>query len=238
MKTTPAGSHLTQLTRFGLINVYLVREADGFTLIDTGMGGSAPAILAAARTLGAPIRRVMLTHAHGDHVGSVDALHTALPDAELLISARDARFLAGDKSLDPGEPQVPLRGGYQQIQTPVTRTLSEGDMVGSLRVVSAPGHTPGHIALFDVRDRSLIAGDAFQTAGGVAVAGVVRPLFPLPALATWHLPTAVESAHRLLDLNPSRLAIGHGRVLTAPQTAMRQAIEVAERQVARSSAAV
>lgn len=237
MKTTPAGSYLTQLSRFGLINVYLVREDDGFTLIDTGIGGSAPAILAAAHALGAPIRRVVLTHAHGDHVGSVDALHAALPDAELLISIRDARLLAGDKTLEVNEAQTQLRGSFQQVQAPITRTLSGGDMVGSLRVVAVPGHTPGHIALFDTRDHSLIAGDAFQTAGGVAVAGVLRPLFPLPALATWHLPTALDSARRLLNLNPSRLAVGHGRVLVDPQAAMRRAIAVAERQVTRTSAA-
>ena len=233
MKITSTSSYLTQLTRFGLINIYLVREDDGFTLIDTGIGGSAPAILAAARTLGAPIQRVVLTHAHGDHVGSVDALHTLLPGAELLISARDARFLTGDKTLDPGEAQVPLRGGFQRVQAPLTRTLSDGDTVGSLRVVAAPGHTPGHIALFDPRDRSLIAGDAFQTAGGVAVAGVLRPLFPLPALATWHLLTALESACRLLDLHPSRLAVGHGQMLAKPQEAMRRAITVAEQHVGR-----
>ena len=114
--------------------------------------------------------------------------------------------------------------GFQRVQAPLTRTLSDGDTVGSLRVVAAPGHTPGHIALFDPRDRSLIAGDAFQTAGGVAVAGVLRPLFPLPALATWHLLTALESACRLLDLHPSRLAVGHGQVLVEPQGTMRRAI--------------
>ncbi|ULH14000.1 MBL fold metallo-hydrolase (plasmid) [Deinococcus sp. KNUC1210] len=236
MRITPAGSFLTQLTRFGLINVYLVREYDGFTLIDTGIGGSAPAILNAARTLGAPIRRILLTHAHGDHVGSVDALHTLLPDAELLISAREARLLNGDQTLDPGEAHVPLRGSFQPISTPVARALSDGDTVGSLQVVAAPGHTPGHIALYDPRDGSLIAGDAFQTAGGVAVAGVLRPLFPLPALATWDLPTALESARHLLDLNPSRLAIGHGRVLEAPQEAIRRAIGGAERTVGRVQA--
>ncbi|WP_407538165.1 MBL fold metallo-hydrolase [Deinococcus radiomollis] len=237
MKITSAGSFLTQLTRFGLINVYLVREEDGFTLIDTGMGGSAPGILAAARQLGAlPIRRVLLTHAHGDHVGSVDALHAALPNAELLISARDARLLAGETTLDAGEAQTPLRGSLQRVSAPVTRTLGDGETVGSLRVIATPGHTPGHIALFDPRDRSLIAGDAFQTAGGAAVAGVVRPLFPLPALATWHLPTALESARKLLELHPSRLATGHGRMLTDPRDVMRQAIAVAERQVSRGSA--
>lgn len=233
MKITSISSYLTQLIRFGLINVYFVREDDGFTLIDTGIGGSAPAILKAARTLGTSIRRIVLTHAHGDHVGSVDALHTLLPGAELLISARDARFLTGDNTLDPGEAQVPLRGSFQRVQAPITRTLSDGDTVGSLRVVAAPGHTPGHIALFDPRDRSLIAGDAFQTAGGVAVAGVLRPLFPLPALATWHLPTALESARGLLALHPSRLAVGHGQVLAEPQEAMRRAIAAAEQHVGR-----
>ena len=231
MKTTSAGAYLTQLTRFGLINVYLIREDDGLTLIDTGIGGSAPAILAAAQGLGAPIRRVLLTHAHGDHVGSLDALHGALPEADLMISARDARLLAGDLSLDGHEAQTPVRGSVQPVRAPMTRTLNDGDMVGSLRVVASPGHTPGHIALLDTRDGSLITGDAFQTAGGVAVAGVVRPLFPLPALATWHLPTALESARRLLALRPSRLAAGHGRVLADPEAAMRQAIGAAERRL-------
>jgi glyoxylase-like metal-dependent hydrolase (beta-lactamase superfamily II) len=239
MNITPAGSFLTQLTRFGLINVYLVREDDGFTLIDTGVGGSAPAILAAARSLGAlPIRRVVLTHAHADHVGSTDALHAALPGAELLISARDARFLTGDMTLDPGEAQTPLRGSFQRVRAPITRTLAEDDLVGSLLVVAAPGHTPGHTALFDTRDGSLIAGDALQTAGGLAVAGVFRPLFPLPAFSTWHLPTALQSAHKLLDLHPSRLAVGHGQVLEGPQEAMRRAIAVAEQKVGRIPSAV
>lgn len=231
MKLTPAGSHLTQLTRFGLINAYLVREDDGFTLIDSGVGGGAPGILAAARKLGAPIRRVLLTHAHSDHVGSVDALHAALPDAELLISARDARLLAGDRSLDPDEAQTPVRGSFQALRTPVSRTVQGGDTVGSLQVVAAPGHTPGSVALFDPRGATLIAGDAFQTAGGVAVAGMLRPLFPLPALATWHLETALHSARTLLELHPARLAAGHGHVLERPQEQMRRAVAAAERRV-------
>ena len=41
--------------------------------------------------LDAPIARIVLTHAHGDHIGSLDALHELLPDAEVLISSRDAR---------------------------------------------------------------------------------------------------------------------------------------------------
>jgi glyoxylase-like metal-dependent hydrolase (beta-lactamase superfamily II) len=96
-------------------------------------------------------------------------------------------------------------------------------------VVSAPGHTPGHIALFDPRDGALIAGDAFQTRGGVAVSGTMRPLFPFPAMATWHRPTALASARRLRALEPIRLAVGHGEVLERPLAAIDRAIDVAAR---------
>ena len=229
MKITRYGDNLIQLTRLTVVNVYLVREDDGFTLVDTGMPGSANGILKAAAEFDLPIRRILLTHAHSDHVASVDALHAALPEAEVLASARSARFLAGDMSLDPDEPQDKLRGGYTRIETRPTRTLQPGDHVGSLQVIAAPGHTPGQIALLDTRDRSLIAGDAFQTKGGIAVAGTLRLLFPLPALATWHKPTALQTARNLYELKPSRLAVGHGKVLENPLSAMRDAIHSAER---------
>jgi glyoxylase-like metal-dependent hydrolase (beta-lactamase superfamily II) len=232
MRITHYGSSLIQLTRFPRVfpvNCYLVRENDGLTLIDCALPGSAAAILAAARTLGRPIRRIVLTHAHMDHLGSLDALHQLLPEAEVLVSARDARFLAGDMRLDRDEPQTKLRGAYQTIVTKPSHLLEDNDRVGSLQVISTPGHTPGHIALFDVRDGTLIAGDAFQTRAGVAVSGTLRPLFPFPAMATWNRPLALISARRLRSMVPTRLAVGHGEVLEQPLAAMDGAIAVAAR---------
>lgn len=231
MRITRHGDYLIQLTRFPLlfpINCCLVREDDGFTLIDTGIKGMGQRIVAAARELGAPITRIALTHAHGDHAGSLDELHALIPDAEFLVSARDARFLSGDMSLDAGEPQSKLRGSYITARTQPTRLLEPGDRVGSLEVIGAPGHTPGQIAFLDSRDRSLIVGDAFQTRAGLAVAGKLRPLFPFPALATWHKPTALVTARALRALEPARLAVGHGDVLEKPVPAMERAIAEAE----------
>ncbi len=213
-----------RVTQFGLVNVYLVEEDDGLTLIDTGAKANAKRILAAAAALGRPIVRIALTHAHDDHVGSLDKLHAALPDAQVIISTRDARLLAGDLSLDPGEPQGKPKGGLHGATTRPTRTVVPGDRIGSLEVVAAPGHTPGHVALLDVRDRSLYCGDAYATVGGVATTAKSKLVFPLPGLATWDKATGLESAKALRALDPARLAPGHGKVVEAPGAAMDAAI--------------
>jgi glyoxylase-like metal-dependent hydrolase (beta-lactamase superfamily II) len=217
-------SSLTRVSRFGFVNAYLVAEHDGLTLVDTGLPRSGKAILSAAGRLGAPIVRIALTHAHGDHIGSLDELARALPGVEVLISARDARLLNKDKTMDPGEPRDKLRGSYPGAATAPTRTLQAGDRVGSLEVVAAPGHTPGHVAFLDTRDRTLLCGDAYTTLAGVATTAKGNARFPLAAMATWHRPTALHSARALRALDPARLAPGHGKVVDAPGTAMDAAI--------------
>ncbi|GAB4115753.1 MAG: MBL fold metallo-hydrolase [Roseiflexaceae bacterium] len=232
MRITNHGSFLVQLTLWPQlfpINMYMVREDDGLTLIDAGMPGQGRAILAAAASLGGALRRVVLTHAHADHIGSADELVQAIPEVELIVSVRDARFLRGDMSLDPHEPQVPLKGAYGKIQSVPKWLVQDGDRIGSLMVVAAAGHTPGQVALFDTRDQSLVAGDSFQTRAGLAVSGMMRWLFPFPAMATWHRPTALATAKRLRALNPTRLGVGHGDMLEQPNQALDRAIAEAER---------
>lgn len=229
MKLTRHGDNLWQLTRFMAFNSYLVREDEGLITIDTNFGGSAAGIVRAAKKIGLPITRITLTHAHVDHAGSLDELSDLLPGVEIAFSQRTADFLVGKMELKADEPQSKLRGSFVRRTTRPTQLLVPGDQLGSLAVLAAPGHTPDQIVFFDERDGTLIAGDAFQTQAGIAVSGVVRWLFPLPALATWHLPTAIETATALSQLNPKRLAVGHGRVLEQPQDAMKEAIAKAKK---------
>jgi glyoxylase-like metal-dependent hydrolase (beta-lactamase superfamily II) len=144
-----------------------------------------------------------------------------------VISERDSRYLDKVMTLDPGEPQGKLRGSYPGAKTKPTRLVTPGERVGSLEVIASPGHTPGHVSFIDVRDRTLYAGDAWLTLGGVATPAQLNPRFPLVAIATWHKPTALESAKALRDLKPSRLAVGHGKVIEAPGDAMDAAIRKA-----------
>jgi glyoxylase-like metal-dependent hydrolase (beta-lactamase superfamily II) len=210
MSAPTVESH-TRISRFGLVNAFLVQEDDGLTLIDTAIGGSAKPILAQAEKLGAPIVRILLTHAHSDHIGSLDALAAKLPEAEVMISSRDAILLAKDKTLQPGE-EGKLRGGYPGAKTKPTRTIEGGESVGSLDVIATPGHTPGHLAFMDRRDGTVYCGDVFSTLFGVYTCARPNPLFPLPFLATWDRKLALESALELRTREPTAIAPGHGPV--------------------------
>jgi glyoxylase-like metal-dependent hydrolase (beta-lactamase superfamily II) len=221
--------NLFRLTRFGMVNCFLVREDDGLTLIDTGVAGSAAGIRRAAQQMGAPICRIVLTHAHIDHVGSLDALAREYPRIEFVVGQRESRLLRKDFSLDAGETGRRLLG-FPGVKLPPAIFLHDGDRIGSLQAISSPGHTPGHMAFLDIRDGSLIAGDAFTTTTGVLAAGTFKLLFPFPALFSWNREVAAESARKLRNFKPARLGVGHGKTIESPLAAMDRAIELAFRQ--------
>jgi glyoxylase-like metal-dependent hydrolase (beta-lactamase superfamily II) len=228
MKVTQVTPNSLQLTRLGFVNCYLVRESDGLTLIDTGLPGSHDHILASARNLGSPIRRILLTHAHMDHVGSVDALIAALgpTTVELISSTRSLPLLQKppDTSLQPNEPQTKIKGSLSGIKSRPTRLLTEGNFVGSLRAIETPGHIPGHLSFLDQRDGTLYAGDAIICKGGLSISGFCPWFFPLPNFGTWHKQTAVASAQKLLTYPIERIASGHGPIQPGGIPALRTAI--------------
>jgi hypothetical protein len=86
------------------------------------------------------------------------------------------------------------------------------------------------MAFLDMRDNSLLAGDAFTTQPWLLAAGVFSPVFPLAALFCWNATLGAESAARLRSLDPSRLSMGHGRTIVSPLKDMDQAVEIAFRQ--------
>lgn len=225
MKTTKINDTVYQLTRMGAFNCFIVDEGDELTLVDTGLPNSADAILEIANSVSKPVSRIVLTHAHQDHIGSLDALVNLLPDVEVAAPARSLPLLKKDLSTLEDEPQDKLRGSYTGAQTVPSVLISDGMQLGTLKAVSAPGHTPDHFAYLETQTNTLLAGDAFQTKAKVAVVNEFTLLFPFPSMATWHKPTALESAQRLTDLKPDFLAVGHGNAIAKPVESMQNAID-------------
>jgi glyoxylase-like metal-dependent hydrolase (beta-lactamase superfamily II) len=217
MRTRTVSDSTTQITRYGFVNAFLVREEDGYTLVDTTMK-AAEQILAIAG--GAPIVRIALTHGHGDHVGSLDDLKARLPDAEVLMPELDAQIHAGERE----KP----KGSWPKLETRPDVRLQPGDRVASLEVVASPGHTPGHVSFLDTRDRTLLAGDVFTSFGGVEVTNHFHWRFPLAAMATEDKAQDLESARALRALEPSLLLVGHGPPVRSPVAAIDRAIARAE----------
>jgi glyoxylase-like metal-dependent hydrolase (beta-lactamase superfamily II) len=171
----------------GSINVYLVRTADGYLLIDCGMDTDA-CLQALARGMEAAgagwsdISEILLTHVHPDHMGLAPRL-LELTGARLSMHAHDAaylqtliqteRYLAWADGVMreagvAGEIIATIRGSSNEIHkhlhslTP-DRVLQGGERiataVGELEVLWTPGHSPGHVCLYG-RERSvLFAGD-------------------------------------------------------------------------------
>ncbi len=210
-----AGVHTVDTLGNG--RAYLVLDGTEVTLIDTGMRNSARRVLDALRTLGRPpaqVRRIVITHYHSDHVGSVAAL-AARTGAEVLVHALDAPVVRGERL--PASPRFPRpfqllirRAVPLPVPVVVDRELVDGDelpVLGGLRVIHTPGHTAGSICLYSAERRLIFTGDA----------AMHLPLFGLrqpPRLLSEDSATARASLRRLADLDVAIACFGHGRPLT------------------------
>jgi glyoxylase-like metal-dependent hydrolase (beta-lactamase superfamily II) len=204
----------------GPVNVFLLEEEDGLTVIDTGYAGSMPRILEAAKQLGypaKPLRQIVLTHCHPDHAGSVAALVEAT-GAQVWAHHLDAEVVRGNTKL--AAPPKPSPGILNAIlyrffiagangeypHAPVDHEVADGELLaigGGLRAYHTPGHSPGHLALLLERDGGLLfAGDACSNMPSLGLSIVYDDLA-----------AGRRSLARLATLDYAAICFGHGSVL-------------------------
>ncbi len=200
-----------------MVNIFLIAEQQGLTLIDTGTVGGAKAVARALARYGfqpSDVKTILITHADMDHVGGAAALK-ALTGAPIYASAGEALALAEGRPPRPiniGPIGRPLYGLAERLMpiTPVSpvQTLADGDVLpilGGLHVLSTPGHTPDHLSFFAPAYGVLFAGDSLMSLpGGLRFAD---------GPATWDYAVGCESVRRQAALAPRWIACGHGPVL-------------------------
>lgn len=179
-----SGGVTWERANLGFVSAYVLIRGGEAAVVDTGVEGSEGAIgeaLSAAGLGWDGVGHVILTHRHGDHVGSTEAVLGHAPDATAYAGAADIPAITSPRPLT---------------------AVADGDSVMGLRIVATPGHTAGHIAVLDEAGGILVAGDALGTVGGTLAGS--NPQF------TEDEAQAKASVVKLGELHFEILLPGHG----------------------------
>jgi glyoxylase-like metal-dependent hydrolase (beta-lactamase superfamily II) len=174
----------------GALNLCLLVEHGRVTMIDAGLPGSAAGVFAYLETIGLSakaVRRVIVTHHHVDHVGGLAEI-VAASGAEVWAHRDDTAVIEGAEPRSgipaervaamlaslPEEQRAAAADRLEQLAhiAPATVDLrlvggEELNVLGGVRVVHSPGHTPGHLCLYLPGRSLLIAGDLLRLVNGV-----------------------------------------------------------------------
>ncbi|MDG7035131.1 MAG: MBL fold metallo-hydrolase [Nitrososphaerota archaeon] len=207
------GVHLVDGTN---ANSYISIDDDGImTVVDGTISPKpTPIINYIERELKTDVKGVKLlviTHCHVDHTRGVRWLKE-LTGANIAIHGDDADYLSGIKAYPYPRGAMGL---LFRLSSPFMRSrpvkpdlkLSDGDLVGQLKVIHLPGHTPGSIALHDEKRKVLFVGDALRYNG--------KELRESPGMFSYDPNLSKTSLKKLIGVDFRVLLPGHGQPMVS-----------------------
>ncbi|RBM23467.1 MBL fold metallo-hydrolase [Prauserella sp. PE36] len=211
------------LLRFDVGQAYLWRDADGLTLVDAGPRGQGMEIRRAVEDLGGQLRRIVITHAHGDHTGSLAEVR-AWSDATVSAHRLDAPYVRSGEPVSPPVLEDWERPLFEAVSghlagppAELDVEVDDGDDLGfgdGAVALWVPGHTEGSIAVHLPAHGVLFTGDTVAEHGGDVLLGVFNQ----------DRERTVAALKRLAVLDPRVVCFGHGEPLTSDAGATLRAV--------------
>lgn len=208
------------------VNAFLLDSDDGLAIIDTGVAGSAGALLEAVREIGrepGDVRSILVTHCHSDHAGSLAELKRQT-GASVTMHPVDAAMVRTGQALRPLKPAPGLLNALvcrfllpsaptEVEPTEVEHEVGDGEILpiaGGLQAIHVPGHCAGQLAfLWPAHGGVLIAADAVANAFGLALS----PLYE-------DVEEGKRSASKLAAFEFSAACFGHGKPIKSGASAL------------------
>lgn len=206
------------------LKTWVVIEEDGVTLVDTGIPMMAKGIMKFVNQLNAgPLRRILLTHGHSDHVGAVKAILTR---NKVPVYAHDIEipYMEGEL-LYPKRKKLENNLPKQLAQSLLKDEQGQLTAIARLTPYLTPGHSPGHVVYYHEIDQVLLAGDLFNSKRGKL----------RPPMFTPYMDVALQSSFIVEELKPERLEVCHGSTVFRPEDQLEEYVRETGRKLGRTS---
>lgn len=204
------------------IHPVLLKEGKELILCDAGYPNQLSQIESELHRYGHTINdltKVIITHHDHDHIGSLELLKNANPSLELISSKLEKSFIDGsEKSLlllkaeKHSKELCEEKAGFWQMfanylatinKIDIDRTVEENDYIASgIKIISTPGHTPGHLSVLLEEESIIIVGDAFTYENNQLA--IANPE------CTFDIDECMNSIKKIRDLKLKKLICYHG----------------------------